>query len=402
MNKDKKLFLFTFDKCLFLPFTATYRDMYFRDIVGQEPLKNRLVQTVNENRLSHAWFFFGPEGSGILPLALAFARYILCTARTPADSCGTCPSCIKLNKFIHPDLHFTYPVNKTKSVDKDLIVSEDFIADWRSFLLRQPYGRLTQWYDSIDLENKQGIINLEESKRLSARLNLKSFESEYKVAILWQPEKMNDQAGNKLLKLLEEPPPLTVFILAGENPEQMLTTIRSRCVQVKVPRITDPDLKQVLMTRQGMTEEKATNLVKLVSGNYLRARELMAEEEDSEFNYTRFTVLMRLCFQKKIPELIRSSEELASLTREKQKSFLEYGLRVVRECMALHFNTPDIVYISDNERKFVTDFAPFITGGNILLIREELSSAIGDIERNGNGRIIFLDMVLKISSLIRK
>jgi DNA polymerase-3 subunit delta' len=376
--------------------------MLFKDIVGQTALKSRLVQTVRESRVSHAWLFFGSEGSGTLPLSIAFARYILCTRRENEDACGTCPSCNKINKYIHPDLHFIFPVNKTGSVDKESVVSDDFIAVWRDFLLKQPYGRLTQWYDSIDLENRQGIINTEESKRLLVKMNLKPFESEYKVMIIWHPEKMNDHAANKLLKMLEEPPPMTIFLMAGENPDQLLSTIRSRCMQVKVPRIKDEDLYEVLQTRYGLTDDKATDLVRLVSGNYLRSMELISEEEDQEFNFTRFRDLMRLCFTKKIPEMIRISEDLSLLTREKQKSFLEYGLRAIRESLALHFNSPRMVYISEKERVFMPNFAPYVNGMNVVPISDEINRAIVDIERNGNGRIIFLDLVLKLSALIRK
>ena len=376
--------------------------MLFTEIVGQESLKNRLVQTVRESRVSHAWLFFGPEGSGTLPLALAFARFILCTSRGDKDACGTCPSCNKINKYIHPDLHFIYPVNKTRSVDKDSVVSDDFITMWRDFLIKQPYGRLTQWYDIIDLENRQGIINSEESRRLLAKMNLKPFESDHKVVIIWHPEKMNDHAGNKLLKILEEPPPMTVFLMAGENPDQLLSTIRSRCMQVKVSRIADEDLHKTLLLRHGLTADKATDLVRLASGNYLRAMELLSEEEDLDYNFTRFRDLMRLCFTKNIPELIRISEELSVLTREKQKSFLEYGLRAIRESLALHFNAPGIVYISEKERVFIPNFAPYVNGINVVPISDELNRAILDIERNGNGRIIFLDMALKFTGFIKK
>jgi len=377
--------------------------MLFKEIVGQESLKNRLVQTVRENRVSHAWLFFGPEGSGVLPLALALARYILCTNRGEFDACGVCHSCNKVNKYIHPDLHFTFPVNKTREVDKDgPVVSDDFIADWRSFLLNQPYGRVTQWYDAIGLENKQGIINTDESKRLAGKLNLKPFESDYKVAIIWQPEKMNDQAANKLLKLLEEPPPNTIFILAGENPDQLLTTIRSRCAQVKIPRISDSSLYHELAEKHHVNQQKSTDIVRLVSGNYLRAMELMSEEEEAGSNFTRFRYMMQLCYGKKIPELVKFAEEMAGLTRERQKAFLEYGLRSIRENLALHFNSPGIQYITSEEQEFVSRFARFITGENVESIIHELSSAISDIERNGNGRMIFLDMVLKLAGLIKR
>ena len=375
--------------------------MLFKEIIGQETLKQKLVQTVNENRVSHAWYFFGPEGSGVLPLALSFARYILCTARSESDACGVCASCNKLNKYIHPDLHFSYPVNKTRLVDKDTVVSDDFITDWRIFLLQQPYAKLTQWYDFIDLENKQGTINTEESKRLAGKLNLKSFESEFKVAIIWQPEKMNDQAANKLLKLLEEPPPMTVFMLAGENPELMLSTIRSRCVQVKVPRITDAAIQHTLVDRYGVEPEKAMETARLASGNYIKAVELVTES-DTGFHFTKFRELMRACFSKNIPELIRLSDELATLTREKQKAFLEFGLRTIRESMALHFNVPGIVYISEEEKSFIPNFSPFVTGRNVAAIAEELSKAIADIERNANGRMVFLDLSLSLASQIKR
>jgi DNA polymerase III subunit delta' len=375
--------------------------MYFREIIGQEHLKSRLVQVIEENRLSHAWLLFGAEGSGVLALAVALARYILCTNRGEKDSCGICAGCSKNSKYIHPDLHFVFPVNKTRSVDKDGVVSDDFMAEWRDFLLKNPYGRLTQWFDHIEIENKQGIINTEESKRLAGKLQLKPFEADYKVAIIWYPEKMNDQASNKLLKLLEEPPHNTVFLLASENPDQMLSTVKSRCIPVKVPRISKNDLTEALMTIHHLDQVTADNIGRLASGNYLKALDLISETEDISYNFNKFRELMRNCFSRNIPGIIRQSEELAVLTREKQKSFLEYGLRVLRESLALHFNKEDIVYISDEERDFTTKFAPYVTGSNIVSLVEELSKAIQDIERNVNSRIVLLDLALKISALIK-
>jgi DNA polymerase-3 subunit delta' len=375
--------------------------MYFSDIIGQEVLKKKLVQTVRENRVSHAWLFFGPEGAGALPLSLAFARYILCTNRNETDACGTCASCNKVGKYIHPDLHFVYPVNKTRSLEKENVTSEDFVADWRRFLIKNPYGRLTQWYDFIDLENKQGVINTEESKKLSAKLSLKSFESDYKVVIIWQPERMNDQASNKLLKLIEEPPALTIFLLVTENPDHLLGTVRSRCISVKVPRISDTDISAALVNKHNITEDKAKNIVRLAEGNYLKVLELIAETEDISYNFIKFRDLMRICFKASIPDLIKLSEEISALTRERQKSFLEYGLRIVRESMALHFETPNIVFITDEEAEFTPNFAPFINGKNVMAFTHELNKAIADIERNANGRIVFLDLALKLTSLLK-
>jgi DNA polymerase-3 subunit delta' len=375
--------------------------MFFREIIGQDILKNRLVQVIEENRLSHAWLLFGAEGTGALPMALALARYILCTNRGERDSCGICAGCSKISKYIHPDLHFVFPVNKTRSVDKDGVIADDFIAEWRAFLLKNPYGRLTQWFDHIEIENKQGIINTEESKRLAGKLTLKPFEAEYKVAIIWHPEKMNEQAANKLLKLLEEPPPNTVFLLVSENPDQILSTVKSRCIPVKVPRISKNALTEALMKIHQLDQATADNMERLASGNYLKALDLISEEEDISYNFNKFRELMRNCFSRNIPGIMKHSDDLSLLTREKQKSFLEYGLRVLRESLALHFNTGDIVYISDEEQDFTPKFAPFVNGNNIVPLTEELNKAIQDVERNGNSRIIMLDLALKISTLIK-
>jgi DNA polymerase-3 subunit delta' len=293
-------------------------------------------------------------------------------------------------------------VNKTRSLEKESVTSDDFMAEWRNFLLRNPYCRLTQWYDFIDLENKQGVINTEESKRLAGKLYLKSFESDYKVVIIWQPEKMNDQASNKLLKLLEEPPSLTVFLLVSENPDQLLSTVRSRCIQVKVPRINDRDLSDALLNIHNIPEYKAENIVRLASGNYLKAQELISETEDIRYNFSKFRDLMRSCFKASIPELVKLTEELSALTREKQKSFLEYSLRIIRESLALHFSTAGIVFIFDEEKEFTSNFAPFINGNNVVSFTQELNQAIHDIERNANGRIVFLDLVLKLAALIKR
>lgn len=374
--------------------------MYFKDIIGHSTLKKRLIQTVKENRVGHAWLFFGPEGSGSLPMALAFAGYILCTNRLDGDACNSCISCNKTHKYIHPDQHFVFPVNKSKGKDKDNVTCDDYSAEWRNFMLNNPYGRLTQWYDFIELENKQGNISAEESRILSNKLFLKSFESDYKIAIIWQPEKMNDQASNKILKLLEEPPSLTIFILVSENPELLLPTIRSRCIPVKVPRISDEDMNAYVSSKNQLSSEQCLEITRLSEGNFLKMQEVIAEEGNN-YNFIKFRDLMRSCFKANVSEIIKHSEELASLTREKQKSFLEYCLRTIRESLAFHFNQNDLVFIAGEEKSFVPNFAPFITGKNVTTLTNEINRAISDIERNANGRIVMLDLALKIASLIR-
>ena len=375
--------------------------MLFSEVIGQEKLAKQLAETVISNRLSHAWLLFGPEGSGKLPLAIAFAQYISCLDRQGTDACGKCSSCVKYKKLIHPDLHFTFPVNKTRSVTRDNLVSDDFIASWRTFVQEQPYGGLTQWYDIIEIENRQGIINTEESKLIASRLGFKAYESDYKISIIWQADKMNDQAANKLLKLIEEPPPFTVFILISENPDHILPTIRSRCVNLKVPRMDDQSICRALTENLGLDEEKALRIARISSGNYLKALNLANESGEGNFNFVRFRDLMRACYSKNLPGIVKTSEELAGLTREKQKSFLEYGLATLRECMAIHFDHPELVYVSDDESEFAYNFAPFITERNIMGFSEEFTRAQHDIERNGNGRIIFLDLSLSITSLLK-
>jgi|WetSurMetagenome_2_1015567.scaffolds.fasta_scaffold03729_6 DNA polymerase III subunit delta' len=374
--------------------------MFFKDIIGHESLKNRLVQTVKENRVSHAWLFFGAEGTGALPVALAFAGYILCNNSTDNDACGICTSCNKVQKYIHPDLHFVYPVNKTKGLDKDSVTSADFSTEWRTFLLNNPYGRLTQWFDAIELENKQGLITAEESKQLSSKLFLKSFESDYKIAIIWLPEKMNDQAANKLLKLLEEPPPMTIFMLVSENPDQLLTTVKSRCMPVKVPRISDEDISLFIKEKFTYSNEECIEITRLSEGNYVKMQEII-HDGGSDYNLLNFRDLMRYCFKSNVTEIMKLTEEIAALTREKQKSFLEYGLRTVRESLALHFNADELAFISGEGKTFTTNFAPFVHGKNVTFFTHELNKAIMDIERNANGRIVLLDMALKIMALIR-
>ncbi len=376
--------------------------MQFKDIIGQDLLKSRLVKTVYEDRLSHAWLFFGEEGTGSLPVSLAFASFILCTNRSAGDSCGMCAACKKTSKYIHPDLHFVMPVNRIKAADRDNITSDDLISYWREFLQQNPYGSLIQWYDFIDLDNKQGKIDKEESKKIAAKMSLKSFESDYKILIIWHPEKMNDASANMLLKLLEEPPPMTVFLLICDNPDQLLGTIRSRCIQIKVPRITDADLFAHLSEHHQMEVENANEVTRLAEGNYLKALNIIEEEGDSALFFDNFRELMRSCYKPSIPEIIKHAENLSALTREKQKSFLEYGLRTIRECMALHFEEGDIQFFAQKESKFTRDFSPFVNGANVVGLTNELNYAIRDIERNGNGRIIFLDLGLKLSALIRQ
>ena len=376
--------------------------MRFHEVIGQESLKKKLAAVVEAGRIGHAWLFFGPEGSGKLALALAFARYVSCLERIGQDSCGVCSSCKKYARFIHPDLHFSFPVNKTKTVSRDHFTCEDFLAAWRGFLGTTPYGGLMDWYDMIDLDNAQGIINTDESRRIASLMAYKSYESDYKISIIWQADRMNAQAANKLLKLIEEPPPLTLFILVTENPDQILPTVRSRCIQVKIPRIRDDELMESLMRQHSLDERAAASVARMAAGNYRKAQMLMQDPDEQKTRFMKFRDLMRACYMNSIPEMAKNAEELASQNRERQKSFLEYGLSMIRENLALHYQQHEIVYLPEEELEFAMKFAPFVTGDNVLLLQEELTKACTDIERNANGRIVFLDLALKIADLLKK
>lgn len=375
--------------------------MLFRDIPGHEAIKGRLIQTVLENRVSHAWLFHGPEGAGAFPMALAFAAYLVCTNRGKVDSCGVCAACNKSGKLIHPDVHFVYPVNVSSSNESDHVAAEELGSEWRSFVLENSFGRLNQWYEHIGLENKQGMISSDESRRLAYKMSLKPFESDHKVVVIWHPEKMNDTAANRLLKLLEEPPPMTVFILVAEQPDMLLTTVRSRCTPLRIPRLQQNELSGWLVEKTGLGAEKASELARVSEGNYKRAMELLSAGENEQSLLESFRTLMRACFSRNVSEILKASEEISSFNRENQKAFLQYGLGIVRESLALHYHHSGIVYLSGEENDFVPRFAPFITGENVDEIQQIIGRAIQDIERNGNGRIIFLDLALKVSRLIQ-
>jgi DNA polymerase-3 subunit delta' len=373
--------------------------MKFATVVGQEALKKQLIQTVIDNRISHAQLFAGLEGTGGLPIALAYAQYICCSNRTETDSCGTCISCQKYEKLIHPDLHFVFPVVNPGNGGK--AVSDDFLKQWREALLEMPYQNLNHWIEIIASENKQGGIFEKESGEIIRKLNLKTYESEYKVMIIWMPEKMHVVASNKLLKMIEEPPAKTLFLLVSENPGQLLATILSRCQYIKVMPIEQAAIQKALANK-GLPENQLNEVVRVSAGNYFKALELLQTQDEEEICFTMFVNLMRNCFAKKVLELIRWSDEIAGMGREKQKKFLNVSLRLVRENFTLNVASPSVVYMNNKETNFSEKFHPYINHNNIFQINEELNRAFYHIESNGNAKIIFLDLALKMVKLIKQ
>jgi DNA polymerase-3 subunit delta' len=373
--------------------------MQFRDVIGQGEIKQRLQQAVEENRIPHALLLVGPLGNGKLALALAFAQYINCSDRKNGDSCGVCSSCRKYSKLIHPDLHFTFPVIRTTAIDKP--TSVDYIAKWRQYFTENPYPKYEKWIQFIADENKQGVIFVEEARDLIHRLNQKSYEAEYKVSIIWLPETMHSHCANKILKILEEPPVKTLFILVSEAEEKLLSTIRSRCQVIRVPKIGDKDLESHL-AGLGLDEDiNPETIARLSQGNYLTALEIIQNDEERVFNHSQFALMMRNGYGRKLSDILTWSEEMGSIGRIRQLSFLIYCGQFIRENFFLNLKNPELVYMDDQEKDFSMKFSPFINEKNVLYLYREFDKSYRDISMNGNGKIVFLDMGLKVSKLIR-
>ncbi|MGN0032675.1 MAG: ATP-binding protein [Candidatus Limimorpha sp.] len=376
--------------------------MLFSEIVGQDDLKRRLIQSVNENRVSHAQLFVGAEGSGKMPLALAYAQYINCHNRSEYDSCGVCPSCKKYMSLSHPDLHFIFPTAINKSVKKDP-ESDLFLAEWRNYFIDcQGYVNLSEWFDKLEVENKQGIINVRDASTIIRKLSFKSYESEFKVVILWMPEKLNVFSANKLLKLIEEPPEKTLFLLIAENQEEVLSTIRSRCVLVKVPRLETRVLKDALVEKCGCSEQLALDASTLSNGSWPLAKRF-SEDIDNEMLYAEiFRKWMRYCFKGAVPELIDFvANEIKGLGRERQKALLEYGLNIFHSALLINNNIPDAVMLTSGEKNFALNFAPYINMKNVAQICGLFEESINQIVRNANAQLVFMDDSLKMSKLLR-
>lgn len=375
--------------------------MKFSDIPGHKDVIEKLVRSVREERVSHAQLFTGPQGTGKLALALAYAQFVSCENKLPADSCGQCKSCVKYEKMIHPDLHFVFPVIKgKKAVDP---VSDHYIEEWREFVKQSPYFTINKWLNSIEVGNAQGMIFASEAGEIIKKLNLKTFESDYKIMIIWLPEKMHNSAANKLLKLLEEPPEKTLFILVSEEPDKIIPTILSRCQLIKMSSVKKEDLLNWLLIKYNLDLQKASDIAHVVNGDIVRASELAENDDSMTGNLDRFRTLMRHAWKKDVQSIIEWSEEISSTGREAQKSFLSFSLRLIRENFMLTLNQQanNIIFLAGEESDFSKKFHPFINEKNISQLIDELALCHAQIEANGNAKIIFLDLALKIVRLIR-
>ena len=371
--------------------------MLFKDIIGQEEAKERLIREAKEGKIAHARLFCGNEGVGKLPLAIAYAQYLSCEHPTDNDSCGVCPNCVKYNKLIHPDLHFVFPVIKKKNKDT---ISDDYLQEWREVLNSSPYFNLNMWLKEMGAENQQAQIYVKESDEIIRKLNLKSSQGGYKVMIMWLPEKMNVECSNKLLKLLEEPPTQTIFILISEEPDMLLPTIQSRVQRFNIHAIDKEKIAETLCLNYGLEPNDAKNIAHRCQGNFLKALETIHLNEDNQFYFEEFVSLMRLAYQRKIREIKQWSDNIAAIGRERQKNFLAYIQRMLRESFIYTFHTPDISILSGEEQKFSSRFSPFINEGNVISIMEELSIAEQHIGQNVNAKMVFFDLALKMIVLL--
>jgi DNA polymerase-3 subunit delta' len=375
--------------------------MNFAQIPGQKDIKGKLLRSVKEERVSHAQLFAGPEGCGSMALALAYARYISCENRTGYDSCGTCKSCVKYEKLIHPDLHFVFPVIKGKKAADP--VSDNYLEEWREFVKKSPYFTLNNWMDLIEVGNAQAMIFASEASEIIKKLSLKTFESEFKIMIIWLPEKMHQATANKLLKMIEEPPEKTLFLLVSQEPDKVIPTILSRCQLIKVPAFNSDDIEKYIIDRFKTASDKACDISHVSNGNIARAIDLCENEDYALANLERFKSLMRFAWKRDIISIINWAEEISTTGREAQKNFISYSLRILRENLMLSLDQlkNKLVFLTGEEASFSGNFHPFITQTNIFPLTEEFNLVYSHIEANGNPKIIFLDLALKVTRLIR-
>lgn len=373
--------------------------MLFGEIIGQREVKKRLLNMVRENRTPHALMLFGPGGTGKLALAVAMAQYLACGNRGTEDSCGICPSCLKFAKLVHPDLHFVVPVLKAGKVTGPP-VSDDFIETWRKTLLSDNYVTESLWYDAMGAENKQGIINVKESESIIRKLSFKPYESDYRMIVIWLPEKMNLPAANKLLKLIEEPPDLTLILMVSEHTDRIIPTILSRTQLLHVPPLSDAEIREGLRQEGTGDQQAIEDAANRANGSFSQALSTLRQDENVSVNFELFTQLMRLSYARNIIELNTWVDQVAALGRERQKQLIDYSLHLLRENFILRMEQKSLNYMSGKERDFASKFSPFIHPGNIFQLVEEFGLAGNHIEANGNPRIILMDLSIRVIRLL--
>lgn len=382
--------------------------MLLKDIIGQQAVKRELCHSVREGKIPHALLMSGSAGVGKLPLALAFAQYVACKHRTDTDACGVCPTCLQYSKLQHPDLHFAFPIVK---VDKGAEVCDDYLNDYREMVRSNPYCDPDDWTMAMGAEKKQSLIYEKESSEIQRKLSLKSFADGYKVMIVWQPEKMHIACANKLLKLLEEPPEMTLFLFVSEHPEQLLPTIISRLRPLPIPRLTDEEIVEAL-TRQGVVSnpQQAHDVARLAGGSYREALRILDAEDRDKQLFAEFQELMRnawLVGVRKNYEALQKLNEWSMTmakesSRERQCAFLQFAQRLIRENFIYNYGEPALNYETSDEQQFSVKFAPFINERNIEELTEQFARAEAQIMQNANARMVLFDLCLQCIVLIKR
>lgn len=372
----------------------------FDNIIGQKEYIASLRTAIDNNRLPHALLISGNEGSGSLALAYAAAQYLICPHRHDGDACGQCPQCLQLGKLQHPDVHFVFPVVRKKN-QKEAPISLDYMSEWRKAFLNNHYLTLNEWTSTSGEENKQAGIFVAEANNIIKTLSVKPFESDYRVMIIWLPEKMNEETANKLLKIIEEPNDMTHFFLVSQEPERIIGTIQSRVQRINLPPIADVDIQQALVSRFNCPQDKAIDYARMSHGSYVEALKLLNDDEERSFYFTKFCEMMRLSYAKKLFDMKEWSEELSGIGRERQKAYLQYAQQMIRENFIMNFNTPSLNYLNESERTFSSRFHAFVNHNNVAGIMDELALAEKDIMQNVNAKMVFFDLSLKLIMLLK-
>lgn len=373
--------------------------MYFRDIIGQEEIKEHLRQSAKTDIVPHAQLFVGAAGVGTFPLALAYARYLNCTNRNDEDACGHCPSCLKYDMLAHPDLHFVFPIVKK---EKKKEICDDYLKEWRDFLNNNYYFTIDDWLTKMDAGNSQAIIYSKESDEITRKISLRIAESKYRILFIWLPERMHVTCANKLLKVIEEPPQNTVILMVSEQPNQILGTILSRSQRLNIPAISHNDIKAALITNFKLSNEDADNVAHLSGGNYLKAIEAITTNEENQLYLEQFIAMMRNSWTRNVKAMKDMSETIASLGRERQKNFLDYCQHLIRENFMYRFQSPDMTYMNIKESAFSSKFSPYVNERNVYDFMNELNMAEKDISQNVNAKMVFFDLSLKLAVLVKK
>lgn len=376
--------------------------MQFANIPGNEKEKNALLYQAREGRVSHAQLFLGPEGSAKFALAWAFAKYLLCENPQSNDACGTCPACHKVGKLVHPDLHFVFPVVLSADKDDKVKSSDDRLIQWNDFVLKNPYFSLNMWQEFTESLGKEPVIGVEESRSILQKLSLKSYSGKYKLMVVWLPEKMNQAAANKLLKMLEEPPEETLFLLLCDNMENILPTIISRTQMLKISPFTSDEIAGYLESHFSADPSVSYSIAGLAQGSMVEAIQMITGDENQHVYFDLFVKMMRTAYAANGLDLMSVSEEIASLNKEQQKNFLRYGLHLFRESILLNYMKGELVNLRNEERAFLDKFARFINNQNIVALNEEFNKAHYHLERNANAKVLFTDLLIKLTKLIRK